>query len=70
MLPKFAKYFLVALCLLMISLISLSRAKTVPLERDEISWYFHTKFFDEAYLKKDLTSSLWYGYESFDHPPI
>lgn len=58
------------LAIFYLGFIAVSRAKTVPFERDEISWYFHTKFFDEAFIKKDTTSPLWYGYESFDHPQV
>lgn len=47
-----------------------SRFSSVPYERDEISWYFHTEFFDEAFVHRRLASPLWDGYESFDHPPI
>lgn len=67
---KNLRWFTLILCIAGIFITSVSRAKTIPFERDEISWYFHTKFFDEAFLKKDIFSPLWNGYESFDHPQI
>jgi dolichyl-phosphate-mannose--protein O-mannosyl transferase len=49
---------------------TISRAHVVPFERDEISWYFHTEFFSKAFIEKDMSSELWLGYESFDHPQV
>lgn len=60
----------VFLCGVFLGISVVSRFSAVGYERDEISWYFHTEFFDEAFVHKKTGSPLWYGYESFDHPPI
>jgi dolichyl-phosphate-mannose--protein O-mannosyl transferase len=57
-------------CVIFLGISSVSRLKNIPYERDEISWYFHTKFLDEVMIEKRLFSPLWQGYESYDHPPV
>lgn len=64
------KLAVIVVCAIIIGFFSVSRARNVPYERDEISWYFHTEFFDEAFVQKKIFSPLWNGYESFDHPPL
>ncbi len=41
-----------------------------PFINDEISWYFHTEFFDKAFIKHDFSSQFWTSYEGFDQPPL
>lgn len=67
---KILKISAIIICAFYIGFLSVSHATKIPYERDEISWYFHTKFFDEAFIKKNISSPLWYGYESFDHPQV
>lgn len=47
-----------------------SMLSAVFFHADEISWFFHTKAFEQAVLKKDISSSFWTSYESFDQPPL
>lgn len=42
----------------------------VPYNIDEVSWFFHTAFFDELFLKHNLDKKLWLSFESFDHPQL
>jgi hypothetical protein len=44
--------------------------RTVPFQNDEISWFFHTEFFERAFIKHDLDKTFWTSYESFDHPQL
>lgn len=37
---------------------------------DEVSWFFHTAFFDELFLKTNFDKNLWLSFESFDHPQL
>jgi len=64
------KIVAIILAVFFIGLVSVDRAKNIPYERDEISWYFHTKFFDTAFIQKDIFSPYWQGYESYDHPQV
>lgn len=64
----FATVFVFCAAAIIITAVRL--ATRVPQNRDEISWYFHTRFFDEAFLAHRYFSDVWYGYESFDHPPV
>lgn len=41
---------------------------TAELHNDEISWFFHTAFFERIFITHDMSSSYWYSYESYDHP--
>jgi len=36
---------------------------------DEISWFFHTEFFNQL-LKRDIDREFWTSYESYDHPQL
>jgi len=69
-LKRILEIIVVVLCMIYLSYVLVSRVSKVPYKEDEISWYFHTKFFDEAFINKSLFSPLWQGYESFDHPPV
>ncbi len=42
----------------------------VATHTDEISWFFHTVFFDELFVKHNLDRSLWTSFEAFDHPVL
>ena len=42
----------------------------VPYHVDEVSWFFHTVFFDELFLKHNFDKKFWLSYESFDHPQL
>ncbi len=53
-----------------IAFIAVQKTKNIPFDLDEISWYYHTKFFEEAFIYKNIYSELWNGYESYDHPQI
>jgi hypothetical protein len=43
---------------------------TLMLDRDEISWFFHTEFFERAFLRSDVTDPSWTEYEGYDHPQL
>lgn len=43
---------------------------SVELHNDEISWFYHTEFFEQAFIKHDVHSSMWSSYESYDHPQL
>lgn len=45
-------------------------ANTVPFDGDEISWFFHTKFYEQLFLKRNFDQKFWSSYESFDHPQL
>lgn len=49
---------------------ALRAVHTAPLHNDEISWFFHTEFFEELFIKKDIRSAMWQSYESYDHPQL
>jgi len=47
-----------------------SSAVSIPFQNDEISWFFHTKFFKQLFINKDLDNRFWTSYESYDHPQL
>lgn len=45
------------------------RVRAVPFHPDEISWFFHTRFFEKVFLDRDISDKkFWLSDESFDHP--
>jgi hypothetical protein len=42
----------------------------VPYNLDEISWFFHTQFYEELFLHRNIQKEVWDSYEAFDHPPL
>lgn len=48
----------------------INESRRTPYNRDEISWFFHTKFFEELFLKKNFHPSIWESYEGYDHPQL
>lgn len=63
---------ILATCIIFLLLfISLKhKAEKVTYHTDEISWFFHTRFFDELFIKRNINKTLWESYESFDHPQL
>lgn len=41
----------------------------VPIHVDEVSWFFHTEFY-QLLLSGDIHSTKWQSYESYDHPQL
>lgn len=41
----------------------------IEFNSDEISWFFHTEFFNQL-LKRDIDRKFWTSYESYDHPQL
>ena len=39
-------------------------------ENDEVSWFFHSKAFIEAFVNKDFKSDYWPSSEAYDHPHL
>jgi hypothetical protein len=53
--------------------LTLHIARSIPnvvFNSDEISWFFHTKFFEELFLKHKFNQNVWSSYESIDHPQL
>ena len=48
----------------------LKSSKNIAYHTDEVSWFFHTDFFNQLFLERNLDKSFWESYESFDHPPL
>lgn len=46
------------------------KSESVPFNSDEISWFFHTKFFEELFIKHRISTPLWSSHENFDHPQL
>lgn len=42
----------------------------VPYHTDEISWFFHTVYYEELFLRGNFKGVIWQSYESYDHPPL
>lgn len=42
----------------------------MPYNGDEISWFFHIKFYEEFFLKRNFDRSVWETYEGYDHPQL
>lgn len=60
---------IVSVCVIA-SVLATRAIDTVDIHNDEVSWFFHTQFFEQAFIKHDLQSSFWQSYESYDHPQI
>lgn len=65
----FASIILI-ICINILFLFVVFRAGSVPYVNDEMSWFFHIKFYEELFYKHDIRSSYWVSYESFDHPQV
>lgn len=64
-------YFTVVLYVFIVILFHLGRSvKTVPFNSDEISWFFHTKFFETLFIRRDITSPEWASQAGYDHPHV
>lgn len=50
--------------------IFIQRSNSLPYENDEVSWFFHTQYFDLAFLHRDFSHPSWFTYEAYDHPPL
>ncbi len=69
----FQKFVTVAIGLVLIigAFVAFSRASSsLVYVNDEVSWFFHTKFYELAIIKQDFSSSAWQSYEAYDHPPL
>lgn len=42
----------------------------MPYNGDEISWFFHSTFYEEFFLKRNFDRSVWETYEGYDHPQL
>ena len=47
-----------------------SAIHTVPYTIDEVSWYFHTRYFELVAVHPDSRSDKWVSLEAYDHPPF
>jgi hypothetical protein len=48
----------------------LNTQKTVTPLTDEISWFFHTEFFEHTFILRDYNQQFWQSYESYDYPQV
>ena len=55
---------------MLLSIHAYNAIETVPFHNDEVSWFFHTQFFEQLFLKKSVSGPFWYSYESYDHPQL
>lgn len=70
---KFKRVFVVIITVVFSAYIFIflnNEAKIIPYHEDEISWFFHTKFYEEFFIKRNFDRSIWETYGGYDHPPI
>ncbi len=65
----FAYICIYVVLVIYIAAIVFPHARSLPYDADEISWFYHTRYFD--LLKKgDITHSSWQSLDAYDHPPV
>lgn len=53
-----------------LGIVFVQKSYRVTYHLDEISWFFHTEFFDELFIHRSLDEKVWTSFESFDHPHL
>lgn len=70
MLKKYRKLLIILICIALVFFYLIRKVNSVMYDSDELSWFFHTEFYEELFLRRDIKSTMWQSYESYDHPPV
>lgn len=63
-------YLCIALTCILLVYFTYRAVRTIKLQTDEISWFYHIQFFEQLFIKRDVHAFIWQSYESYDHPQL
>lgn len=67
---KYITVFIVCALFIFASIRLTLLSPQVAFNSDEISWFYHTEFFNQLFVKHNLNRQFWTTYESYDHPQL
>lgn len=67
---KYKKILIGCVVFLFVSIRLTLLSPQIEFNSDEISWFYHTEFFNQLFLKHNLDKEFWTSYESYDHPQL